>query len=72
MQPNIQLRCNKLLNKRLDVHPIVFDDIGPTSKWVKETQPTKFDLDLDIHAMEFGGGVGGRRRLIPMQIWFLN
>jgi len=42
-----------LLKKILDLDPIVLEDIDPTSDWVVESHPTKFDsnedLDLDLH-----------------------
>jgi len=36
------------MNIRLEVDPIVLDNIDPTLEWVQETQPTEFDTDFDI------------------------
>jgi hypothetical protein len=44
MQYNLQLRHNQL-NKTTDVNPIVLEDIDPSSKWVVETWPIKFEDD---------------------------
>jgi len=43
-----------MMNKILDLDPIVLDDIDPTSEWVEETEDPKFDVDFDID-MELGG-----------------
>eukprot|EP00253_Pinus_taeda_P019344 PITA_19344 len=52
VQYNLWLRRNQLLNKRLDLNPIVLEDIDPTSDWVVESHPAEFyfdeDLDLDL------------------------
>eukprot|EP00253_Pinus_taeda_P006378 PITA_06378 len=48
VQYNLRLRHNQLLNKRLDSVPIVLEDIDPTSDWVVESHPTKFDFDEDL------------------------
>jgi hypothetical protein len=48
VQYNLRLRCNQLLNKRLDSDPIVLDDVDPTSDWVVETHPPEFDVDYDL------------------------
>eukprot|EP00253_Pinus_taeda_P020086 PITA_20086 len=49
---NLWLRRNQLLNKRLDLNPIVLEDIDPTSYWAVESHPAEFyfdeDLDLDL------------------------
>jgi len=37
----------------------VLDDIGPTSEWVEEYHPAKFEADFDIDGLELGGiGLG--------------
>jgi hypothetical protein len=48
VQYNLRLRRNQLLNKRPDTDPIVLDDVDPTSDWVAETHPPKFDVDHDL------------------------
>jgi hypothetical protein len=42
------------LNKRPDSDPIVLDDVDPTSDWVVETHPPKFDADCDFEVDEVG------------------
>ncbi len=37
-----------MINKRLDLDPIVLDDIDPTSEWVEETEEPVFEADFDI------------------------
>ena len=48
MQYNLGLRHNQLLNKRPDTNPIMLEDIDPSSEWVVEIQPAKFESDFDI------------------------
>jgi len=48
VQYNLRLRRNQLLNKRPDSDPIVLEDIDPTSDWVVESCPPKFDIDGGI------------------------
>ena len=48
VQYNLRLRRNQLLNKRPDSDPIVLEDIDPTSDWVVESHPTKFDSNEDL------------------------
>eukprot|EP00253_Pinus_taeda_P027500 PITA_27500 len=48
VQYNLRLRRNHLLNKRPDSDPIVLEDIDPTSDWVVESCPAKFDPDEDL------------------------
>jgi hypothetical protein len=53
VQYNLRLRRNQLMNKTPESSNIFLDDIGPSSDWVVETQPTAFDhedlswMDLD-------------------------
>eukprot|EP00253_Pinus_taeda_P029418 PITA_29418 len=48
VQYNLRLRRNQLLNKSPDLDPIVLEDIDPTSDWVVESHPAKFDFDEDV------------------------
>eukprot|EP00253_Pinus_taeda_P001449 PITA_01449 len=48
VQYNLRLRGNQIMNKTLDLDPIVLDDIDPTSEWVEETEDPVFDADFDI------------------------
>jgi len=48
VQYNLRLRHNQLLKKKPDSDPIVLEDIDPTSNWVMESHPAKFDLDEDF------------------------
>jgi hypothetical protein len=54
VQYNLRLRRNRLLNKRPNIDPIVLDDIDPTSSWVEESHPTKFDPDRDMDDLGLG------------------
>lgn len=50
VQSNLRLMQNQLMNKTLDLDPIVLDDIDPTSKWVEETKDPVFEADFDFDA----------------------